>query len=270
MTCCIFYHNTYSVRSSWPNHQAINFLTCGSSEIVGKSGKRDLRLWSEALAQLNRQQTVACLIATLMTFSLWFTICGFPWMLSLCSENSKLIQEVEIKLRGEGRETVHCTFCTITCCFALENKPDEIDVMFNSVITLGAGEGGDKNNNNNNNNNNIVVNNQPAASNGTSANDIMLMQQMQFNQMMQATMMANMGRGGLPPQAPIGQSFPAPIVQAQPVGDGSGFVHNPVFTQTAQPFVPPNISGQASVPVASAPQNPPTSPEPLQTVTLET
>ncbi len=259
MTCCIFYHNTYSVRSSWPNHQAINFLTCGSSEIVGKSGKRDLRLWSEALAQLNRQQTVACLIATLMTFSLWFTICGFPWMLSLCSENSKLIQEVEIKLRGEGRETVHCTFCTITCCFALENKPDEIDVMFNSVITLGAGEGGDKNNNNNNNNNNIVVNNQPAASNGTSANDIMLMQQMQFNQMMQATMMANMmGGGGAVPQAPIGQAFPAPV-QAQPVHqnpDGSGFVQNPVFTQNAA-----NVSGQANVPVASAPPTSPQNPQ---------
>jgi hypothetical protein len=87
-------------------------------------------LFNEAIAQLKKQRTGHCLLAILMTLSVsCFTLCGIPWLAALSVENSKIHLDVENILKIENRQYSSCVCCTLTCCFAMENKPEETDVI---------------------------------------------------------------------------------------------------------------------------------------------
>jgi hypothetical protein len=243
MPCCVIYENNLVSREAWPNYQYISCFLCDNTvETKGQSVKRDLRLFGLLKSTGNRIQCLSLILASVLSLSFWFTLCGIPMLIAACNNNAKMLVEMQDLARTEGRGLAYCVCCTCLCAVAMENKPEEIDIQYNAVIVAGSGAI----NNNNNNNVNTNVNVTAPAQQGTTANDIMLMQQMQFNQMMQASLLQS--------QFQRQQPYPDQMPQPFDVSKSPTYVTGPPAVPVASPYNPPFPTAPSpTAPVYSAP-----------------
>jgi hypothetical protein len=174
MCCCILFENTFGAKNNWENHQ---FSKCwGTSVFIGNKGNnKDRRVYNQMVSAYLRMSCVPLCLYGLCLPSVYCTICAAFMVAKHVNDNNELHNQIQSAARGGNRDHGHCTCCSVMFCLAMENKPGDEDIV---CVQGGAV----------NNNNNIVIN-QPAQAPGTSANDIMFMQQMNFNNMMQANMM---------------------------------------------------------------------------------